>query len=121
MDNDVLNIVNIDKLIGMQYPPKGSQMAFTVSVTGIETTPNLYKIWVEYGVEHYKPATILVNRVRSSKTVELGYDVELVIQNYSGFPDVYKTVYNMKELSSPTIFLSGIKKFIEREIDNLPF
>jgi hypothetical protein len=121
MDSGVLNIVNIDKMIGMQYPDKGSQMAFTVYVTKIETTPTVYIISIDYGVEHYTTATIIINRVKNLKVVDvLGYDIELLLQDFSTM-NTYKTVFTVDMFKTPTIFLNKIKNFIEREIDNLPF
>jgi hypothetical protein len=123
MNNDVLNIINIDKMIGMEYPNSNSAFDFTIRINDIETTPTLYTISIDYGVEHYNAATIIVNRVKNFKVVDvLGYDIELLL---NGFPNMNtyndKAVFTIDMFETPTIFLRNIKNFVEREINNLPF
>jgi hypothetical protein len=121
MNNDVLNIINIDKMIGMEYPNSNSAFEFTIRINDIETTPTLYTISIDYGVEHYNAATIIVNRVKNFKVVDvLGYDIELLLTIFYTI-NAYKAVFTIDMFETPTIFLRNIKNFVEREINNLPF
>lgn len=122
MNNDVLNIINIDKIIGMGYPNfKASQMAFTIKIQNIETTPTLYKITIEYGVEYYKQATILINRDMGFKTDDdLGYNVELIFIGEI-HQNPFQAIFGMSEFSTPTTFLSAIQKFVQNKLNHLPF
>lgn len=122
MNSDVLNIINIDKIVGMEYPNfKASQMEFTIKIKNIETTPTLYKITIEYGVEYYKQATIVINRVMGFKTDDdFGYNVELIfIGEIHQHP--FQVIFAMSEFSTPTTFLSAIQTFVQNKLNHLPF
>lgn len=116
-----LEIVNIDKIVGMRYPNSTpSHMEFTVTIKNIETTPTLYKIIIEYGVDYYKQATLVINRDSGFITDELFYTVELIfIDEIHQNP--FQTIFIMSEFSTPTTFLSAIQKFAQKQLNHLPF
>lgn len=117
-----LEIVNIDKIVGMRYPNSTpSHMEFTVTIKNIETTPTLYKIIIEYGVDYYKQATLVINRDSGFITDELFYTVELIFIGEIVIQQPFQTIFIMSEFSTPTTFLSAIQKFVQKHLGKLPF